>query len=134
MRLTIGTWIEAESRDVRQCPSYYAADWEVLRTTPGRYDVILQLEGGYLFPMPYWLLVRIDADRVDGKVYSGFGGLNFASNELSHEPKPLTLQMYAYQLGQLIEAGKIELDPEFAGLEVDRIGWAKDRFGVKVTP
>jgi hypothetical protein len=125
MRVQIGFWIERESRDERRCPSYYAADWEILRTKPGRYPLILDVVGGYMCPMPYWLLVAVDADRIDGCLYSGFGGHNFASTELAKEPKPLHVQMYDYQLTELVVSGTAEVFPEWTELLGDRMAFAQ---------
>lgn len=116
MKVKIGTWIEREARDITQCPGSYAADSETLRTRPGRYDLFVTVEGGYNYPMPYWLVVRIDADRIAGTTYSGFGGHNFASQALPKAPKPYCLQTWVYQLRSMIEKGNVELLPEWQAL------------------
>lgn len=125
-RIKIGVWTEIESREIRQSASSYAADWEVLKTRPGEYDVLLTLQGGYTIPMPYWILVSINADRIDGRSYSGYAGLNFSSRELPKEPKPLFIQSYAYLLERMVASGTVRLDPEFEDLPKDHIQWAKD--------
>lgn len=117
--ITIGKWIERESRDVTQCPSHYAADHETLRTKPAEYDARLRFEGGYTVPMPYWLLVTVEADRIDGRMYSGFGGRNFASEALPKEPRPLLIQMYHYHIPQLVNDGRLRLNPGFEWLLTD---------------
>lgn len=125
MTVRIGTWHEREARTVNRCPSYYAADHETLQTVPGDYPLNLRIVGGYTVPMPYWLLVSVPADRTDGRLYSGFGGVNFASTELPRERTTYTVQMYAYQLAELVAAGKVTVDAPFAGLVDDRIEWAR---------
>ena len=111
----IGEWLEAESRDVNHSPSYYAADYEILRTKPGRYPVKLESIDAKPWGRPYYVAIRIDADRIDGRLYSGFGGLNFASRELPQEPKPLSFRRYAYELQELVAQGVVVLNA--AGLE-----------------
>lgn len=120
--MIIGEWIEA-ARDVRQCPSYYAADWETLRTKAGRYPVSVRGYGSGEWNGRDWpqsLSVKIDADRIAGTLYSGFAGLNFASSDLPLEPKPLFVSPYAYALPELIDQGSIELSAEGAEL---MCGW-----------
>jgi hypothetical protein len=117
----IGTWHEAESRDIRRCPSYYAADFETLRTQPGDFELRLTFQGGYLVPMPQWLLVSIDAERIDGALYSGFGGLNFASTPLPvGERVVYHEQMYVYQLRNLVERDRVTLRPGFEWVLCDK--------------
>lgn len=69
--------------------------------------------------MPKWLLATIPADRISGTCYNGFGGLNFSSQELPKQPKPLHIQAYDYQLKELVAAGIVELLPEWQGLLTD---------------
>lgn len=116
MTVTIGKWIEQEAREFSHCPSYYAADYEVLKTRPGEYDLRLTFEGGYTIPMPYWLLVGIQTDRLRGALYSGFCGNNFAQTDLPQEPVLHTSQMYAYELRRLVEQGTVRLKPGFEWL------------------
>lgn len=112
----IGKWVEKESRDITQCPSYYAADYEVLRTRVGEYPVRLTFQGGYIIPMPYWVLVGIDADRIEGKIYSGFGGVNYSSRDLPVGPKQYHIQAYQYHLTDMVKQGLIQLDSGFEWL------------------
>lgn len=107
----IGEYIEVESRDVRRCPSYYAADWEVLRTKPGRYPLIATFDN--LCADPYYVGAKVDADRIEGKLYSGFGGLNFASTDLPPREQPLHVQVYGYELSRMVESGRAVVSPEF---------------------
>ncbi len=116
----IGTWHEKATRDVVQCPSYYAADTETLRTAQGDYPISVGFQTGYSVPIPYWLFVAIDAEHISGRTYSGFGGNNFASRELPLESIPLRLQMYAYGLSDLVDSGKVTIDAEFEWLLSDR--------------
>ena len=112
----IGEWVEPESRNVQRSPSTYAADWETLRTKPGRYPVkVISIDGRPWGP-PYYLYICIDADRVAGRMYSGFAGNNFASRELPLHHKPLVLQVYAYMLEELVNEGHIV--PNEAGVEL----------------
>lgn len=119
----IGTWIEKESREINRCPSYYAADHETLKTVAGEYPAELEFVGGYTVPMPYWLLVGIPADRIDGRLYSGFAGVNFASTELPKKRVTYHLQSYHYQIPELVEQGWLKLDPAFEWLLVKHYAW-----------
>jgi len=120
----VGTWHEREARDITHCPSYYAADSETLRTVPGEYPVRLTFEGGYLVPMPYWLLIGINTTRVDGRLYSGFGGLNVSSTELPKgEAVRHTIQTYAYNVANLVARGDLTLAPGFEWLLEERAQW-----------
>lgn len=125
MEVLIGHWNEPEARELDNSPSYYAADWETLRTRPGRYPVFMTVEGGYNIPMPYWVLVAIDADRVAGKLYSGFGGVNFGSEDLPKEPTQYRIQSKACWLAKTVEGGHIELLPEWSGLAGDYLEFAR---------
>lgn len=71
--------------------------------------------------MPHWLLANIDADRVEGALYSGFGGLNFASTPLRVcERVVYHVQKYVHQLHELIENGRVTLRPDFEWLLCDK--------------
>jgi hypothetical protein len=116
-RVQIGWWIEAQSRDETHCPSYYAADTETLRTTPGRYPLYMTYMGGYMIPMPQWLLANVPSVRLEGRLYSGFGGNNFASTELKAGEAIDCREMYAvYSVGELADKGQIELLPNWEWL------------------
>lgn len=116
-KVKIGTWHERESRDITYCPSYYAADTETLRTIPGDVEAFVLFSGGYTMPMPYWLVVTVPATRVCGRLYNGFGGVNYSHTELpAGEDCPYHTQMYVYGIPELVEQGKLTLDPEFAFL------------------
>jgi hypothetical protein len=126
--VVIGKWIEKASREETRCPSYYAADWETLVTIPGEYPLTLTFEGGYTIPMPYWLLCGISATRKAGATYNGFGGNNFSSNALKvGESTSLNLQMYAYQIRELVESGRVELLPEFQWMLDEKYSWQSER-------
>lgn len=113
----IGTWHETGERQITRCPSYYAADTETLALKPGDYDARLSFEGGYTIPMPYWLLIGIDAERVEGRLYSGFGGCNFSSTDLPKgERVTYTVQKYSYQIADAVNAGRLTLAPGFEWL------------------
>ena len=105
--LVIGAWVEAESRELHHGISSYAADYEVLQTRPGRYPVTVSCLNG---DAPYWVHVSIDADRIAGGHYSGFGGVNFAFRELPKEPAPYRSQAYYYQLQKQVDSGLVELN------------------------
>ena len=110
--ILIGYWVEKTARKITHCPSYYAADSETLETIPGRYPIRLTFEGGYDCPMPYWLVGSIDTTRIEGALYSGFGGVNFASTPLPVGVKvQYHIQAYDYQLGKMVESGNVELLP-----------------------
>lgn len=115
--LIVGDWREPEAREITHCPSYYAADSETLRVKPGAYPARVHFAGGYTVPMPYWLLVGLDCERVAGRLYSGFGGVNHSHTELpAGEPVRHTLQMYAYSIGEAVRAGRMTLRPGFEWL------------------
>lgn len=110
----IGTWHEKAERTISRCPSYYAADTETLRTHVGDYPARISLQGGYAIPMPYWLLVSIEATRVEGRLYSGFGGVNFASTDLpAGEVVTYGVQAYRHSIPELVAAGTLTLAPAF---------------------
>lgn len=122
--VVIGTWHEPEAREFSRCPSYYAADTETLRVEPGDYQARVTFEGGYNVPMPYWLLVGIECTRVSGRLYSGFGGVNFGSTELkAGELVRYCSQMYSYQIPELVKSGKLTLDPKFEWLMTSPGAW-----------
>jgi hypothetical protein len=126
--VVVGEWVEKVARDLTHCPSYYAADTETIRTRPGRYPASVIFTGGYLVPMPYWLVARIDGDRIAGRLYSGFGGHNFASRELPQEPAPWHVQTYVSAIPKLVAEGVLEIKPQFAGLVAEhraQIEWAR---------
>jgi len=108
----IGYWIELESRDVHRSHTSYAADWEILRTTPGEYPVMVSnIQGAPVRngDRPYYLVINIDATRIAGRTYSGFAGNNFSHNALPLESKSLMLRPYFYTLDKLVEQGQIRL-------------------------
>ena len=105
--LVIGEWVETESRELHHGISSYAADYEVLQTRPGRYPVTVSWLNG---DAPYWVHVSIDADRIAGGHYSGFGGVNFAFRELPKEPTAYRSQAYYYQLQKQVDSGLVELN------------------------
>lgn len=124
--IEVGTWHETAAREITRCPSYYAADTETLRTEPGDYPVRVTLEGGYRTPMPYWVLVGIDAERVDGRLYSGFGGVNYASTELPKGEKVQhTIQTYLFDLRRLAAEGKVTVKPEYRWI-LDEKPWENE--------
>lgn len=122
--IKIGEIIE-EGRTLTRCPGYYAADYEKLELEPGRYPLYVTIEGGYMFPMPYWLVASIPARRIEGKTYSGFGGVNFASTDLPQEDVTYGVQAYAYSLAKMIEDGRVELSPGFELLAEDRLAFGR---------
>jgi hypothetical protein len=133
-QIVIGTYHERESREITHNHTSYAADWQTVKTVAGDYPVRLTFEGGYLCPMPYWLLVAIDAEITDGRTYSGFGGFNTGSREVVRESTKHRLQMYDYSLAKLLADGTVTLLPEFEFLadvygdsanHTARIEWAQ---------
>lgn len=115
--LTIGTWHEAEAREIQRCPSYYAADHETLRTTPGAYPLSVEFRYGYTVPMPDAPTAPIDTVRVSGALYSGFGGVNFARTELKPgEAVTYWERFHLFQLRELVDAGRVTLLPGFEWL------------------
>lgn len=114
--IVIGSWIVPLDYEFRRCPSYYAADWEVLRVKAGNYParITFHSAGSYPFPMPQYLQVELPCTRVGGRLYSGFGGLNFSSTELSAGVAvPYTDQSYSYEIGRYAREGRLTLLPGF---------------------
>lgn len=117
--VTVGTYHE-KGRRIQRCPSYYAADYEVLDLVPGDYPLRLTFEGGYMVPMPYWILARIDALRVEGALFSGYGGVNFGRTDLpAGEAVTYGLQTYRYLVPQMVADGDVTLAPGFEWLLAD---------------
>jgi hypothetical protein len=75
--------------------------------------------------MPYRLTTGIDANRIDGRLYSGYAGYNFASTELAKASTKLRLQLYSYHLGHLVETGQVTLDARREWLLTDK-PWTHD--------
>jgi hypothetical protein len=120
--IQIGVIIEKESRELQNCPSYYAADYEIIKTKVGEYPLYLTFEGGYTVPMPYWLTAGIDGDRIDGALFSGCGGVNYHKTELAKEPVKYTIQQHFYQLREMVKSGRVRLNPKYNYLLED-IPW-----------
>jgi hypothetical protein len=114
----IGKWHEAKSRDVTVHTSY-AADHIEHETVPGDYDLYCLFEGGYLIPMPYWLIARVDSKVVSGGMYSGFGGVNFAFTPADKGKSYYSTQLYAYMLPELVKNGIAIVDEEWQFLVQD---------------
>jgi hypothetical protein len=129
MRIKIGTWQEKESRKLTEHTSY-AADHIEVETVPGVYDLFVDFVGGYLIPMPYWLLTSIPANVVGGGYYSGFGGVNFAFTPAKTGPTHHGVQLYAYQLKGAVEAGYAIVDPEWQWLVVETPSKAAHERGI----
>ena len=127
MRVKIGTWIEREPRKDAEYTSY-AADRIDVMIRPGRYDLFLTFETGYSIPMPYWLLAKLDADVVGGGYYSGFCGNNFAFTPAKLEPTKHHVQMYDYQLKELVAAGRVEVLPGFEWALKDKRAYIAEPF------
>jgi len=135
IHFTVGHYIVNEASEVTRCPSYYAADHETLRLKPGRYPVRVMVEGQELFkngvdgkwcPVPRWLLVGVASERVSGRLYNGFGGVNYSSTELpAGEAVEYGLQFNPYQIAGLIAAGKVEPLP---GMESVCAGMADNHY------
>jgi hypothetical protein len=114
-RIIIGHYVVTEPKEFQHCPSYYAADYEILRLVPGKYEMTVMFVGGYTCPMPYWLLASVDATRVEGALYSGFGGVNFSKTVLpAGESVQYGIQMNSHSLKNLIAEGRFEPLPERA--------------------
>lgn len=111
--IQIGVFIENESRELQTCPSYYAADYEVIKTKAGEYPLYLTFECGYTVPMPYWLTVGIDGDRIDGALFSGFCGVNYHKTALENEPTKYRMQTYAYNLPEMVKSGRVRINPKY---------------------
>lgn len=112
--IEVGVWHERAARKIDRCPSYYAADHETLETKPGDYPVRIVFVGGYTVPMPQWMLIGIPSTRLDGRLYSGCGGVNYSSTELPKgEAVDYVSQWYAYSLKDCVARGDITLKPGF---------------------
>lgn len=122
--IAIGFWHEREPRERTECPSYYAADYETLRTFPGDFEVHLTFAHGYTVPMPRLQPIRIDAERIAGRVYSGFCGVNFASEPLPLGERVVYLQgIDTVDLPVLITRGIVTLQPQFEWLVASPTPW-----------
>ena len=116
--ITVGNYIINEEREVTHCPSYYAADHETLKLRPGKYPVRVLIEGQMLYtdgvdgkacPVPRWILVGVDSTRVSGRLYNGFGGVNYSSVEMpAGETVVYNLQFNVFTIKELIEKGHVE--------------------------
>jgi hypothetical protein len=104
--------VVGDGEQVTRCPSYYAADSETLALEPGEYPLSPSTVDGRAadWSDPYYLNAAVPARRIDGRLYSGFGGCNFASRELPCEPVTYYWSVYAYHLGGLLESGKVRLE------------------------
>ena len=115
--VTVGMWHEKQVREIDHCPSYYAADFEVLQSIPGDYPLTVSFIGGYTVPMPNRASAPVATTRLRGALYSGMGGHNFASTALEVGEKKIYWEgMYVYNLARLVEAGLVTLKPEFQWL------------------
>ena len=117
--LKVGKWIEKESRRITRCPTYYAADYEVLETVQGEYELRVLFEGAV--PFPAWVVCDINANRIDGATFSGFGGCNFSSRDLPLEPVVYNLHDYGYRIRNYVADGQAVLDEDFAWLLSDNV-------------
>lgn len=107
-RVQIG-WYVQEEQEVTQNPTTYAADWERVRLTPGRYPMMLEF--GRWSRWPQTLFVAVAGVRVDGAMYAGFAGVNYGSTPLkAGEPMKVYRTPYGYFLRQLVAEGKVILD------------------------
>lgn len=121
MSIQIGTWVEKETRKIERCPSYYAADHETLETIPGEYPLYVTFKGGYLVPMPDGVTCGIETVRVDGALYSGFGGVNFASTPLEKGVKvTYCVRLCPYTAKNMVKKGVITIDEGFEWLLTDK--------------
>lgn len=127
--IIIGYWIVSEPEERSFCPSYYAADWEQVELKPGKYPLVLTFVGGYTIPMPKTLRAKIDAKTVAGKLYSGFGGVNFASRDIAKGPTTYHFSAYGYQIHDLVKNGRAELLPEFEDILDHKypLSWVKEK-------
>lgn len=112
--LKVGKWIEKDSRRIQRCPTYYAADYEVLETVPGEYELRVVFEGAW--PCPEWVVCNINSNRVAGATFSGFCGNNFASRDLPLEPVQYVLHDYSYRIRNYAADGNVVLDDRFLWL------------------
>lgn len=116
MLIHIGTYHEREARELNRCPGYYAADYETHLTIPGDYPVFMDFVSGYTIPMPYWLLYSIKSRVTGGRLFNGFGGLNFSSQEIEPHDSHYPVQTYDYTLKTAVEKGYITVFPDWAWL------------------
>lgn len=117
IKTLIGTWHEREARKITFCPSYYAADWQTILTTPGDYPAHLSWNlMGFTCPMPEDMHVLLPAQTIAGELNSGFGGVNFASTDIEPGPTWYGWTAYTYQIAKLVADGLVTLDPEWSWL------------------
>lgn len=111
----IGVHVVEQPYELQRCPSYYAADWERLEVQPGQYVVSIIFETGYITPCPHYLHAQFKTIRQAGRLYSGFGGVNYSYNELTKgEEVPYSWHPYEYSLKSCVESGRTWLMPEWA--------------------
>lgn len=112
LRVKIGTYHQKEAEQETEHTSYAADHIEhVLQT--GEYDANLIFVGGYIMPMPQWLIVRIDSKVVGGGYYNGFGGVNYGFTPARLGSDTYSHQFSASQIADLVSDGKLTLLPEY---------------------
>ncbi len=117
--IEIGTWHEKEERKLTQ-HTEYAADYIIHETIPGDYPARLSINyGGFVIPMPHWLLVGIDSNIIDGRLYSGFCGINFAHRDVERRPSEYTIQADSYHIPEMVKTERLTLKPEWEFLNQD---------------
>ena len=115
-KIKIGTWIETER--TLQRGTEYAADYINHRTVPGEYDAFLTYEkvyhdGEWVAVSSKDIIVTIETNITDGKLFSGFGGVNYGHTDVQPGPSKITLNPYAYHARDMVAKGNLVLDPDF---------------------
>jgi hypothetical protein len=117
-QIVIGTWIESEPRIITKSTAY-AADYIDHEVVPGEYPVYLEYE----ITDAVWhsativrakeLVVKLPTNIVDGKLFSGFGGVNYGSRDVEQRPSEIVVRPYYYHARELVNDGTLVLDDEF---------------------
>jgi len=104
----IGTVIIAEAQEpVTENHTYYAADYRTYRVQPGTYEIQLTRDSG-----SGWVLVTVDVEVDADVTFSGFGGVNFASNDRGPHTSTKTYQLYDYSVARSLCEGTAFLGGE----------------------
>jgi hypothetical protein len=104
MKWLVGYWNEIAPREINRCPSYYAADHEKLETIVGSYPIHIRWCGGFDCPMIGNFFISIPCTRLDGCLYSGFCGVNFAAHPMEvGEMVEYGMELYHFNMVEMMD-------------------------------